>query len=509
MRAIGRWDLVGLMINTTIGAGILGLPGRVFALVGSWGLLVCAAGGVLMALVAASFAETGSRFTRTGGVYVYIHEAFGPNAGFLAGWLALASRLLSYAAIANLAVTYSAALLPWVASPLGRGVFISLLTLALAVPVWRGVRVSATTHNVFTLIKIGLLLGFFVCALPALVAHGVPLTKLPPARNWAPALVLMLFALGGLEGAVVSNGEMRHPARDLPFALLVGMACVVAIYGAVLMAAMATVPMLGRSGRPVFDGAMLVLGPAGGVAVVAGGVASMAGVMFVILWGGPRELFAMARAGQMPGALAALDARTHAPHRAVLVHTALAWGLALGSGFFAALSAATLTRLVFYAAIAASSVRLRRRGIFGNGGAAGAAGRHRDRGYRGAAVRCGHPAVEPGGVCGRRIDRFNWVAGAGGAAKVRPGLCPGPVTLGGVLRTTGPVGPRPHFICSESGIGCELVAKSHVSLDRTEDSRRAALTTAAARRRGSRGRSPLVGEAINIQLNDFILLSLS
>jgi basic amino acid/polyamine antiporter, APA family len=359
VRGIGRWDLVGLMINTTIGAGILGLPGRVFALVGSWGLPVCLAGGVLMALVAAGFAAAGSRFTRTGGVYVYIHEAFGPGAGFLAGWLALASRLLSYAAIANLAVTYCAALLPWVATPLGRCVFISVLTLALTLPVWRGVRISAVTHNAFTLIKMWLLLGFFVCAVPMLVAHGVPRSPLPPAGNWAPALVLLLFALGGLEGAVVSNGEMRHPARDLPFALLFGMGCVVAIYGAVLLAAMATVPDLAHSSRPVFDGATRVLGPPGGVAVVAGGVASMAGVLFVILFGGPRELFAMAQERQMPRALAVLHPRTHTPHWAVLVHSLLAWGLALGSGFFAALSAATLTRLLFYAAVAAASVRLR------------------------------------------------------------------------------------------------------------------------------------------------------
>jgi amino acid transporter len=363
VRGIGRWDLVGLVINTTIGAGILGLPGRVFALVGGWGLLVCLGGGVLMALVAASFAETGSRFTRTGGVYVYIHEAFGADAGFMAGWLALASRLLSYAAIANLAVTYSAALLPWLASEAGRCVFISVLTLSLAVPVWRGVRISALTHNVFTLIKLVLLLGFFLCALPALVAHGVPRPQMPPAGNWAPALVLMLFGLGGLEGAVVSNGEMRDPARDLPFALLVGMACVVAVYSAVLLASMASVADLAHSPRPVFDGAVSILGPTGGVAVVAGGVASMAGVMFVVLFGGPRELFAMALEGQMPGALAVVDPRTHTPHVAILVHTALAWGLALGFGFFGALSAATLTRLVFYAAVSAAAVRLRRRGF--------------------------------------------------------------------------------------------------------------------------------------------------
>jgi amino acid transporter len=222
---------------------------------------------------------------------------------------------------------------------------------------------SAVTHNVFSAIKLTLLLGFAACALPALLAHGIPASPWPPAGHWGPALLLMLFALGGLESTVVSNGEMLAPARDLPFALVVGMGCIVAIYGAVLLGAMATVPDLGHATRPVFDGAVWVLGPWGGVAVVAGGVTSMAGVMFVILFGGPRALFAMAEGGQMPAWCAALHPRWRTPHRAVLAHAVVAWALALGAGFLGALSAATLTRLLFYAAVAAASVRLQRTGF--------------------------------------------------------------------------------------------------------------------------------------------------
>jgi amino acid transporter len=103
-REIGRWDLTGLMINATIGAGILGLPGQVFALVGSWGVVVCLAGGILMALIATCLAEVGSRFNRTGGVYVYVTAAFGAQPGLVVGVLTVVSRLLSFAGIANLAV---------------------------------------------------------------------------------------------------------------------------------------------------------------------------------------------------------------------------------------------------------------------------------------------------------------------------------------------------------------------------------------------------------------------
>ena len=362
-RAFGRWDLTGVMINATVGAGIIGLPGQVFALVGNWGVVVCLAGGALMALVATCMAEVGSRFASTGGVYLFVKEAYGPRAGFVAGWLTVVSRLMSFAAIANLAVIYVSGLLPWVAQPVGRVVFITGLTVLLTLPVWRGARMSAATYNLFTVTKLTLLLGFCVCAAPAVWAHGVPGSPLPPIGNWGRALTLLLYALTGLEATVASNGEMRQPARDLPFALLSGLAVAVMIYCGVLVASQAVVPDLAHSTRPVFDGAVNMLGPGAGATVVLGSVISMSGVMFAILFVGSRALFAMAAAGQLPASLAWLHAGSLIPRFAVGVHSLVALGLALSFGFLGAVSAATLTRLVYYAAIAAASVTLRRRGF--------------------------------------------------------------------------------------------------------------------------------------------------
>jgi amino acid transporter len=362
-REIGRWDLAGLMINATIGAGILGLPGQVYALVGSWGVLMCLAGGVLMALIATCLAEVGSRFARTGGVYVYVAEAFGAQAGLIVGVLTIVSRLLSFAGIANLAVIYSAPLLPFVAAPLGRYAFIVALTLALSLPIWFGVRLSALTHNAFSLIKMALLLGFCACAVPAFLAHGIPHSPLPSLTKCGPALVLLLFGLGGLEAAVVSNGEMRDPGRDLPFALLAGMAVVVALYSVVLLSAMALVPDLAHASRPVFEGYVRVLGPAAGVVVVVASVVSMTGVMFATLFGGPRLMFAMAEEGRLPAAFARVHPRWRTPHRAILVHSLAALALALSFGFIGAITASTFTRLITYAIIAIASITLRRRGF--------------------------------------------------------------------------------------------------------------------------------------------------
>ena len=86
VRGIRRWDLVLLVLNSVIGAGIFGLPARTFALVGSWSLLAYVVCAGIIVLLGLSFAEVASRFCVTGGPFVYVREAYGPTAGFLTGW---------------------------------------------------------------------------------------------------------------------------------------------------------------------------------------------------------------------------------------------------------------------------------------------------------------------------------------------------------------------------------------------------------------------------------------
>jgi len=362
-RGIGRWDMVGILVNGVIGAGILGLPGKVFALLGIYSLVACLIGGVLIGLVGACFAELGSRFTGTGGPYLYVRTAFGPAAGFLAGWIAVATRLLAFASISNLAVGYAAGVFPGIAGGYWRVLAISVTTLLLTVPILIGVRLSSLANNIFTLVKLGLLLGFVLLASGKIFAFRVAVGVLPGGAQWPPAILLMLFGLIGMESAVVSGGEMRNPQRDLPAAIAMGVGIVVALYGLILVACMATIPDLAASQRPVFDGAVLLLGPAGGAAVAAGAVVTMLGTLFLILFAGPRLLFAMAEQTQLPSALAFVHPRFRTPVVAITAHSLVAWGLAVTSSFLSALSAATLTRLILYAATCGATIILRRRGF--------------------------------------------------------------------------------------------------------------------------------------------------
>src|SRR5215218_8510064 len=105
-RGINRTALMLMIINSIIGAGIFGLPSKLYSLAGVYSLLaflLCAAVVIIYILC---FAEVSSQFKETGGPYLYIFKAFGAVPAFLIGWLLLLSRIFNYAVLINLLVTY-------------------------------------------------------------------------------------------------------------------------------------------------------------------------------------------------------------------------------------------------------------------------------------------------------------------------------------------------------------------------------------------------------------------
>src|ERR1041385_7280692 len=104
VRAIGRWSLAALVLNTIIGSGVFGLPSVVAGLVGWWSPLAYALAALGMGAIMAAFAEVASQFDQAGGPYLYTRETFGRFAGIQIGWLAWLVRLTSAAANANIFV---------------------------------------------------------------------------------------------------------------------------------------------------------------------------------------------------------------------------------------------------------------------------------------------------------------------------------------------------------------------------------------------------------------------
>jgi basic amino acid/polyamine antiporter, APA family len=359
-RVMGPFDLVAILINVVIGAGILGLPGKVFASLGVYSLAAWLLCGLIMALIALCFAEVASRFADTGGVYLYSTSAFGPSVGFLVGWLAWVSRLFSFATIGNLAVAYLGAFFPTLHAPLPRFLFITFVAVLITWFLVIGVRQSTLVNNGLTICKLILLVGFALVMLPLAHLH-LDIGPLPPADHWQVSMQQMTYAFIGIEAPMINGGEMRNPRRDTPIALAAGLGIVTLIYLSIQLACMGSVPDLAHSQTPVIDAVRQQFGAVGANFIAFASVISMVGSMFAILLGGSRLPFAIAEQDQLPKPLRAIHPTFRTPHVAILVTCILAWLITLYMSFFGALAVTTFTRLVGYVATCGAVWVLRRR----------------------------------------------------------------------------------------------------------------------------------------------------
>jgi len=358
VRGIRRWDMVALVINAVIGAGIFGLPARAFDLAGPWSLVAFAACAVVVTLIVLCFAELGSRFDQTGGPYLYVRAAFGPLSGFTVGWLIWLARVTAFAALCNLFVGNlghfwpGAELAPW------RAVVITGVVAVLTAVNVRGIRQAALVGNAFTIGKL-IPLVLFVAVGAFFVDPGRLALASPAPERFSEAVLLLVFAFTGFETATIPAGETRAPRRDLPFALLIAMAVVTLLYMTIQLVCIGTLPGLASSQRPLADAAREFLGPAGAALVAAGALVSVTGTLNSIMIAGPRLPFAMAVEGQLPRLLAATHPRFHTPHVSILLTAAVVLVLTLQGSFIGAVTLSTIVRLLSYAAICAALPALR------------------------------------------------------------------------------------------------------------------------------------------------------
>src|SRR5215468_1632160 len=154
IRGIRRWDLVAVAINGTIGAGIFGLPSKAHGLVGSYSIIAFIACALVVGLIILCFAEVGSRFSETGGPYLYAREAFGPIAGFEVGWLMWLARVTAFAANSNLLIKYLTYFHPGIGAGTPRVVAIIAIAVALTAVNVLGVRDAALFSDIFTVGKL-------------------------------------------------------------------------------------------------------------------------------------------------------------------------------------------------------------------------------------------------------------------------------------------------------------------------------------------------------------------
>lgn len=361
LRVVGLAGLTAISLNGVVGAGIFVLPATVYRLAGAASPLAYVVAAVLIALVVACFAEAGSRFEETGGPYLYAREAFGDLAGFLVGWLFFLTRLLATGAIANAFVAYLGNFAPALAAGAGRVAAITVAVGGLAAINVYGVRGASRTVNVLTVAKLVPLAVLIVAGLGAIDPARVALHVPPHLGSLRQAALLLMFAYGGFENANVPTEEAVNPRRHLPIALLTTIAGVAVIYVLIQLVAQGVLPGLADNPTPLASAARAVLGAPGGGLLTVGAIVSTLGSISAVILVGPRLLYAFARHGHLPEALAAIHPRHRSPHRAVIVFAALVWAVAVFVDFARLAAMSAVCRLLFSAGVCLAVPILRRR----------------------------------------------------------------------------------------------------------------------------------------------------
>ncbi|MCI0349652.1 MAG: APC family permease [Acidobacteriales bacterium] len=364
VRAIGRWSLAALVINSVIGSAIFGLPSLIAGLVGSQSVLAYALAAVGNGVIMACFAELASRFTAAGGAYLYAREGLGRFAGIQIGWMAWLVRITAAAAAANLFVIYLAEFWPAVQQPLLRAAVLALLLGFLAAVNYRGVRSGANVSDFFTIAKL-LPIGVFLVAGAAFVLLRHPATPAlatsATSGQWVEAVLLLVFAYGGYDAAMMPLGEAKNPRKDAPFALFTAMVAVFIIYAAVQLIVLKVLPNPAASARPLADAARVFLGAGGGVLMALGALVSVYGYLSANMLNAPRLTFALGERRDFPPAFSWLHPQFRTPYFSILAFGALVWLLAVIADFRWNALLSAVTRLFIYGSACLALIVLRRR----------------------------------------------------------------------------------------------------------------------------------------------------
>ena len=355
-----------MVVGTIIGASIFVQPSEITRQIPTVSgiLLAWLAAGVLTLFGALVCAELTSAFPRTGGVYVFLKEAYSPAVGFLWGWAMFWSMHTGIiAAIAVVFARYAAVFVPL--DNVGtRIVAVGIIVLLSAVNVL-GVRHGGLVQNAFTAAK---LLAIVVLVAAGLAFSGTPIVVGAAAgevtgRGFVLAIAAGLFAYGGWHMVTYAAGETKDAGRTIPRALLFGTLIVTACYAGLNWIYLRVLPLdaVRASSRVAADAADVMFGGGGAALVAALVMVSTFGAVNGIILAGPRVYYSMAQDGTIFRWLGDVHPRFGTPYRAIMLQGLWASVLAATNTYGALFSRVIYTEWIFFAAMAAGLMLLRRR----------------------------------------------------------------------------------------------------------------------------------------------------
>jgi amino acid transporter len=368
-RSVTLLQTIVVSVGITIGSGIFRVPAIVAGQLQLPGpILLCwLVGGVIALCGALSVAELAGALPRSGGIFAFLLEAYGPLPAFLFGWTELTVlRATALGAISTIFAEYLGYFWPLVAVHVHQTA--ALVIVLVGAINYVGVQRAAAVLGVTTVLKYAVLLGLGVLAFTATGGGARHFQsawpQVMPLSLLATALIPVMWTYDGWADPAFMAGEIKNPQRNLPRALISGAACVMLVYlvvnvgflyalqpaeiaGSKLIAAdvAARIPLLGGRG--------------GGVAAAAVVLAAFSSLNATMM-AGSRVFFAMADRGLFFRAVAHVSARYSTPSVALGLATALGVAYVLFNDFAQLADKFILGIWPFYALAVAAVFVLRR-----------------------------------------------------------------------------------------------------------------------------------------------------
>ncbi|MEO6213123.1 MAG: amino acid permease [Vicinamibacterales bacterium] len=358
IRAIGLGSAILLVVGSVIGSGIFLTTGGMASLIPSASLLLAAwvLGGVLSIAGGLTYAEMGAMFPRSGGVYVFLKEAYGPLPAFLYGWASL--LVVISGSIAAVAVGFAEYLsyfvpalstshlvfsvpVPWGMFAISAGQLVAAASLVVLGAVnYVGVRSGNMVNVVLTAAKVAGLVALPVMAVIAGSAQPsytpvVPADLARPMASFGVAMIAVLWTYESWYYVTYAAGEIRDPQKNVPRALLLGVSALIVIYLSVNIAYLYALSLDEIKGvtRIAEKAALALMGPSGAGFIALTVLISTFGCNAAGILGGSRVLFAMGRDGVFLSAASRVHPRHRTPHVAIVALTTWSIVLALSGTY--------------------------------------------------------------------------------------------------------------------------------------------------------------------------------
>lgn len=330
-RTLGTWSMISVTMGVMIGSGIFRTPSSIAQMTGSVGglSLIWVVGGIVTLCLALCLAELSTMFPRAGGIYTYLHEAYGPVVAFVFGWTFLIINPAQWAAITIIFADYLSAFVPLTTD--GKRLVASALIVCVSAANYYSLRFASAIQNFATVSKALALAVISVLLFALADGSGGALAQpaqwsLPGFSSIAVAIVAVLWPYEGVASSCALAGEVRDPARTLPRALIAGVLGVTALYLLINAAYVYVLPfdVVAGSGFVAAEAMRRVAGTAGAAFISACVLLSTFGAIAATSMVDPRVFYAMARDGLFFKRIGAVHPRYRTPHVAIVVSAALA-----------------------------------------------------------------------------------------------------------------------------------------------------------------------------------------